>query len=163
MALTKDQKKVILDKLTDAVAKNASHVFVKFHGLNVADITKVRRALRAAGVGYTVAKKTLIKKALESGKITGTLPELDGEIALAYTNDDLTAPAREIYIFQKKLEEKIAIVGGVFEGMYKSKEEMLVLATIPSRQTLYAQFVNVINSPIQGLVMALDQIAKKQG
>ena len=159
MAVTKDQKKVILAGLTEAVTKNPSHVFVKFHQVTVADITKVRRALRAAGVGYVVAKKTLIKKALEAGHIKGTMPSLDGEVALAYSTD-LTAPAREVFAFQKQLDGKISILGGVFEGEYKTKEEMTVIASIPSRQTLLAQLANILNSPIQGFVMALDQIAK---
>ncbi len=162
MALTKDQKKDILAKLSDAVIKNASHVFVQFHGVTVADITKVRRALRGAGVGYTVAKKTLIKKALDGGKIAGTMPALEGEVALAYGNDDMTAPAREVYAFQKKLDGKVSILGGVFEGQYKTKEEMMSIATIPSRQVLYAQFVNLINSPIQRFAVVIDAIAKSK-
>ncbi len=162
MAVSKDQKKEILAKLVDAVAHNPSHVFVNFHQVTVADITKVRRALKAAGVGYVVAKKTLIKKALETGTIKGTMPSLDGEVALAYSNTDITAPAREVYAFQKSLDGKIKILGGVFEGQYKTKEEMTAIATIPSRQTLLGMFANVINSPIQGFAVALSEIAKKK-
>ena len=74
----------------------------------------------------------------------------------------LIAPAREVFAFQKKYKDNLSIVGGIFDGKYMSKEEMMAIALIPSRETLYAQFVNVINSPIQGLVMALDAIAKKK-
>jgi large subunit ribosomal protein L10 len=161
VALTKEKKKEILAGLTKAIRENPSLVFINFHKLNVADTTKMRRDLRTGGVGYVVAKKTLIKKALEEAKIAGTVPSLDGEVALAY-GADLIAPAREAYTFHKKHIEQFSILGGVFEGKFMNKEEITALASIPPLKTLYAQFVNVINSPIQGFVMALDQIAKKQ-
>lgn len=161
MARTKVQKKEILEKLENIMKDAQSMVFVNFHGLGVGDTTQVRRKLRDEKVGFFVSKKSLTKKALESKKITGTLPELVGEVGLAY-GSDLIAPAREVYEFQKKYKNNISIIGGVFEGKFMSKEEILAIALIPSQKTLQAMFVNVINSPIQGFVMALDQIAKKK-
>lgn len=162
MPRTKVEKKEILEKVEKIVKDAESLVFVNFHGLKVGDTMQVRRQLRKEGVGFFVAKKSLMRKALESvKKIEGTLPELPGEIGLAYAKD-LIAPAREVYTFEKKFKNSIAIVGGVFEGKFMSKEEMTGIALIPSPKTLQAMFVNVINSPIQGFVMALDQIAKKK-
>lgn len=161
MARTKVQKKEILEKLEGIMKDAQSMVFVNFHGLGVGDTTQVRRKLRDEKVGFFVSKKSLTKKALEGKKITGTLPELVGEVGLAY-GVDLIAPAREVYEFQKKFKNNISILGGVFEGKFMSKEEMMAIALIPSQKTLQAMFVNVINSPIQGFVMALDQIAKKK-
>jgi ribosomal protein L10 len=69
-----------------------------------------------------------------------------------------------VQAFVKSTKEKVRIVGGVFEGRYMSASEMSEIAMIPSQHTLYAQFVMLINSPIQQFVMALDQIAhKKEG
>lgn len=161
MATTKAQKQEILAGLKESIKQNPSLVFVNFHKLTVADTTLMRRGLRAGGVGYVVAKKTLIKKALAEAGVTGTMPALDGEVAVAYSAD-ITAPAREAYTFQKKFKDQYTIIGGVFEGVYKSKEEMMAIATIPPLKTLYAQLANLLNSPIQGFVMALDQIAQKQ-
>lgn len=161
MARTKIEKKEILEKLEKIVNDAKSLVFVNFHGLNVGDTTNVRRKLRTENVGFFVSKKSLTKKALDGKKIEGILPELTGEIGLAY-GSDLIAPAREVYEFQKKFKDSISILGGVFEGKFMTREEMLGIATIPSQKTLHAMFVNVINSPIQGFVMALDQIAKKK-
>ena len=121
----------------------------------------MRRELRKAQVGYMVAKKTLAKRAFDEAKIAGTIPTIVGETAMAFSSD-LIAPAREVYNFQKKFKDNISIAGGIFDGKYMSKDEMVAIAAIPSQQTLYAQFVNIINSPIQGLVMALDAIAKKK-
>ena len=161
MPISQDKKKEILKKVSEAIKGAKSLVFVNFHGLGVADSTKIRRELRGKGISYTVAKKTLVKKALEGEKISGEIPVLEGELGLAY-GEDLMSPAREIYEFQKKLDQKLSILGGIFEGQYKNKEEMLSIASIPPLQTLYAQFVNIINSPIAGLVVSLKAIADKK-
>ena len=161
MPITKDKKKEIYEKVEGAVNSAKSVVFVNFHGLPVADSTNVRRDLKANGVNFMVAKKTITKIVLEKKGIEGTMPPLDGELGLAY-GEDLIAPAREVYGFQKKFEDKLSILGGIFEGKFMNKEEMMSIATIPPLQTLYAQFVNLINSPIQGMVIALNAIAEKK-
>ena len=158
MAINKQKKKEIVEKADKILAGSQSVVFVNFKGLKVTDSTAMRKEFKKQGVGYGVIKKTLLQRALAEKKIQGNVPELDGEIAVAY-GEDLIVPAREVFNFQKKLKDNISIVGGVFEGKYMSKEEMLSIATIPSLQTLRAQFVNLINSPIQGLVIALSEIA----
>lgn len=161
MARTKAQKQEIIEKLEGVMKGANSLVFVNFHGLTVSEATEMRRALRKEDIKFVVAKKTLVKKALEKGKYTGTQPDLIGEFGLAY-GEDLVAPARGVYAFQKKFKDKAYIVGGVFEKAYMGKDEMLAIAAIPPKNVLYGMFVNVINSPIQGLVMALDQMSKKQ-
>lgn len=164
MAKTREQKKEQLKKVEDLIAefkKNGSVAFVKFGTLTVADETKLRRSLRAAGSSYAVVKKNIARLALEKSGVTGDLPPFEGQIAFAWSADQIS-PARTVYEFQKKLEKKVEIVGGIFEDRFMSKVEMTDLAMIPARETLLAQFVNIINSPIQGLVMAFDQIAKKK-
>lgn len=161
MPISKEKKKEVLAKMK-TVAAAKSLAFLNFHGLTVAQVTEIRRALREAGVSYVVAKKTLTKKALNEAGIAGELPALAGELAIAYSDSDVVAPARESFLFQKKFENKIALLGGVFEGAFVGADAMKAIALIPSLQTLRAQFVNVINSPIQGFVMALDAIAQKK-
>ena len=160
MAITKEKKKEVLDKIKDITSRD-SVVFVNFHGLPVTETVDMRSKLRGSGVSYYVAKKTLIKKAFDESGIKGDLPELEGELALVYA-DDLTAPAREIFAFQKEFDNAISILGGVFENEYLSKVEMEEIALIPGHDTLKGMFVNVINSPIQGFVMSLKAIAEKQ-
>lgn len=160
MSRTKVQKKEILEKLGKMMTDSKSLVFVNIHGLKVEDATAMRRQLTKDGVGFFVAKKTLTKKALGDKKYEGTMPELVGEFGLAY-GTDLVAPARGIYEFQKKLKDQVSITGGVFENRFMSKDDMMSIASIPPMQTLYGMFVNVINSPIQGLVVALGKIAEK--
>jgi large subunit ribosomal protein L10 len=161
MPISKAKKKEIIEDVSTVVKNSKSIVFFNFKGFSVKNTTEMRRELRKAQVGYMVAKKTLAKRAFDEAKIAGTIPTIVGETAMAYSAD-LVAPAREVYNFQKKFKDNISIAGGIFDGKYMSKDEMVTIAAIPSQQTLYAQFVNVINSPIQGLVMALDAIAKKK-
>ena len=162
MAITKDKKREILAKLEAALAEAKSVAFVGFTKLTVADASKMRGALKADGVKYFVAKKTLLKKALSERNILGTLPELPGEVAIAWTAEDETAPARGVYEFGKKLKGALTLLGGVFEGSFADAEKITAVATIPPTPVLRGMFVNVINSPIQGLVIALDKIAQKK-
>ncbi len=161
MAITKEKKGEIVAKVKSILDSSKAVVFVNFHKLPVSESTTVRKALRSQDVQFTVAKKTLTKRALNDAKIEGTMPELEGELALVYSTD-LIAPAREIFDFQKKLDGRVSILGGVFDGVYKNKTEMESIASIPSQKVLYAQFLNVINSPIQGIVLALNAIAEKK-
>ena len=161
MPISREKKKEIIDNVSSLLKDSKTVVFFNFKGFSVKNTIEMRRELKKASVGYLVAKKTLAKRAFDAAKISGDMPAVFGETAFAY-GADLVAPAREVYNFQKKFKDSISIAGGIFDGKYVSKEEMIAIAAIPSQQTLYAQFVNVINSPIQGLVMALDAIGKKK-
>jgi large subunit ribosomal protein L10 len=162
MAITKQKKSDILAKLTEALKEATSVAFVGFSKLTVTDASKMRKDLAQSGVRYYVAKKTLIKKALQEGGYKGEMPELPGEVAMAWTVDDVTAPARGVYDYSKKLKGAVALLGGVFEGMFVNKEKMTAVATIPPVPVLRGMFVNVINSPIQGFVVALDKIREQK-
>lgn len=161
MALTRDKKEAVIEKIKAAAKEAESLVFVNFHGLAISDEQTMRRALKAQGVEYFVAKKRLARRALEEVGFEGQLPELGGEFALAYGSDPV-APAREINTFAKKHKNALSIVGGVFENRFLAQSEMQEIAEIPPLQTLYAQVVNVINSPIQGLAVAVNAIAEKR-
>lgn len=161
MAISKVKKGEILSKLKKIVGDSSSVVFINFHGLPVSESSLVRKELRGKSVGYTIAKKTLIKKAFEDSKIDGSMPELPGELGIVYGKDALD-PAREIYNFQKKFDKKLQIVGGVFEGKFMTLDQMVSVAQIPGMKTLQAQFVNLINSPIQRFVIALNAIAEQK-
>lgn len=161
MALTKEKKGEIVAKLNEALKDAKSVVFVHFKGLTVADTSAMRKELRSRSVGYMVAKKTLMRRALGQLTVEGEMPKIDGEIALAYGVDPI-ASASGIAEFAKKHKDSLSIVGGIFEGRYQSQSEMEVIASIPGMQVLRGMFVNVINSPIAGLVVALHAIAEKK-
>lgn len=161
MAITRAKKGEVVEKLTNAFKNAASVVFVNFKGLTVGNTTDLRRTLKSQGVAYGVAKKSLAKRALAEQKFEGEIPNLEGELALAW-GEDLVAPSREVYAFQKKFPENLRILGGVFQGRYQSASEILAIATIPPTPILRGMFVNIINSPIQRFAIALNEIAKKK-
>jgi len=161
MAITKEKKNKIVATLKKVVDDSKSVIFVNFNKLLVKDASLLRRELKKENVNYMVAKKTLFKKVLGDSSIKGSAPEMKGEIAVAF-GEDMLAPARGIYEFQKKLDGKVNIVGGIFGGAYKSKDEMMAIAMIPSLQVLRGMFVNIINSPIQRLAIVMNQIADKK-
>ena len=160
MALTRTQKEGVVAKLKGIIEKAQTVVFVNFHGLEVADINEMRSNLREQGVGYMVAKKSLIRNAFGGSNVEGEVPALDGEVAIVYGEADPVAPANGVAVFSKKHKECFSILGGMFEGRFVDKTEMERIAAIPPLPVLHGMFVNVINSPLQGLAMALSEIAK---
>ena len=163
---TKQQKVEIVKKLEDAFKTAASTVFLHFRGVNIKEETEMRRDLRTANVKYTVAKKTLIKRALESlGHKPDEVP-LEGEVAIAHGGgDDVTAAARLMHEYGKKFlgpakEVKISIIGGLFEGKLVDQVMMQSIALIPSMQGLRGMFANIINSPRARFAIALSEVAK---
>jgi len=160
MSLNKAQKVKLVDEFSSAITDAASMTFVQFSALPVSADTEMRSKLFGEGVSYKVAKKTLLKRALDASAVEGTLPALEGNIAVAWSTQDATAPARNVHEFAQEHKDNLSIVGGIFEGKYMDAVAMNEIATIPSLQVLRGMFVNVINSPIQGLVIALNAVAE---
>src|SRR5262249_19645837 len=146
------------EKLEKAFKEGASSVFVHFTKVNVADESAMRRQMRSSGVSYFVAKKTLIRRALEALGHKHDELALEGEIAVAYGGgEDATAAARLVHEFGKKLTDKLTILGGLFEGKLVGQTHMQEIATIPPVDTLRGMFANVLNSPIQRIAIALSE------
>ena len=160
MAITRQKKEEIIAKVGDIAKSAKTLVFANFKGLTVAEQNEMRKAFRAQGIGYTVAKKSLLRRALDAAKYQGDAPALDGEIALAYGTDEL-APALELAVFVKKFGEHLAFAGGVFGGKYVGRDEITSIAAIPGLDSLRAQFVQLINSPLQRFAVVLHAKAEK--
>jgi large subunit ribosomal protein L10 len=161
MAKTRKQKEEIVSKIEGAI-KGESSVFVGFTGISVAQESTMRRQLRGEGLGYLVAKKTLLKIALKNAGHNDEV-SMPGEVAVAYsaTSTDATAAARRVHAFGKEFGvEKISILGGLFEGRLVDAKMMLEIATIPSMQVLRGMFANIINSPRQRFAVVLSKVAE---
>ena len=161
MAKTREPKKDIVEKV-EKILKGSASVFVHFTGISVAQETAMRRSMRGEGLGYVVAKKTLIRRALSALGYDSELP-MQGEVAVAYTatSDDQTAPARRVHAIGRELGEgKLSILGGIFEGKLIDAAMMQTIATIPGMDTLRGMFANIINSPRARFAIALSEVAK---
>jgi len=155
------EKEKKIAELAEKMVAAKTIVFADFRGLTVAQDTKLRRKLTEAGVEYKVAKNTLIEKAAEQKGIMGLHEFLHGPTSVAFGGDDLTAPAK--ILAEAARETKIlTIKGGMMGAKPLSKEEVMRLAELPSREMLLAMLCGTLNAPLSGLARALDQIREKK-
>lgn len=155
MPISRKKKEEIVAKVEDGLKTAESVVFVGFKGMKLGDQNAMRRELRAKGVSYYVAKKSLVERALASKNVTGTMPASKGETALVWSKDPIAA-AKGIYEFSKKFKDSLTLFGGIYQGAYQSQSEIMVLATIPSREELYSKFVGMLQATYGGVVRAFE-------
>ncbi|HUO56372.1 MAG TPA: 50S ribosomal protein L10 [Candidatus Paceibacterota bacterium] len=164
MAKTKEQKKEIVEKIEQSLKNAKAAAFVRFSGISVAQESKMRRSMRSDGVGYIVAKKTLMRRALDNLGYNHQDVPMDGEVAVAYNSgsEDPTLPANRIFTFSKDVgPEKLVILGGIFDGKFVDAAMMNEIATIPPLPVLRGKLVNLLNSPLQRFAVLLDQKAQR--
>lgn len=156
MPKSKQQKQEISRDLAVRFGKATSVVFTSFNGLGVKDNESLRSALVAKNSEYYAAKKTLLKRALEELKIEGAeTAQLDGQVAVTFGYGDEVAPAKVIADFRKNNEGKVEFLGGILEHRYIDARAVSALATLPSKEELYAKIVGSINAPVSGFVNVL--------
>lgn len=153
-------KKEIVASLVKEFASAKTIVLAEYRGLTVAQDTAMRANFRKAGVHYKIVKNTLSARAMKDAGIEGLDEMLKGPIAIAYSTDDVVAPAKALKEYADKFE-KFNLVGGVMEGKVISLAEVISLASIPSREVLYGQIVCSLISPIASLAMVLNAICEK--
>lgn len=149
MATTRQQKEEMLQEMISDMADAKGVVFVDLHGLTVEQNQELRRTLRDKGVKTKVAKKTLIVLAGKENGLEIDKSKLVGQIALAYSMEDEIAAAQELYKLGKS-NEKIQLVGGIFEGKVANQEMIMQVAQLPSREELLAKLVGSMRAPISG-------------
>lgn len=155
MAKTREQKEKLLTDMQDKLSKTKAAVFVSFKGLKVKDATALRNILRKEKIDYGVAKKTILKLALQKTGLEDVDPKkMEGNIAIAFGYDDEVAPAKLINTF-KAQNEAVQILGGILENKYIDSAKVVELANIPGKPELLAKLVGSINSPASGFVNVL--------
>ncbi|MFO0954952.1 MAG: 50S ribosomal protein L10 [Candidatus Saccharibacteria bacterium] len=156
MAKTRAQKEQDLQKLVDNLDSAKLAVLADYRGLDVPAIQELRGQLREQGITFTVAKNTLLKKA--AAKSAKEITETDafvGPMAVAFGTDEVEA-AKIVADFTKDHPE-LEIVGGIDEaGAIISKEAVMALAKLPSREQLLAQVVGTVAAPLSGMVRVMN-------
>lgn len=158
--MKRSEKDAIIDEVVERVSAAQALYFADFSGVTVAEETELRREFRKAGVGYTVAKNTLIRKALE--RVTGydkVFDHLVGPTGIAFCGDDVSAPAKIIKKFNDKTG-KFKLKAAVLEKQVYDGTKIAALASIPSRKELMASILGSLNSPITGVVGAINALAR---
>jgi large subunit ribosomal protein L10 len=155
-----EEKKKIVDRLTNEFKQAQSIVFADYRGLSVEQDTAMRVALRKGGVCYQVIKNTLSGRALKEAGIQGVDDCLKGPTAIAYSTTDVVITAKILKEYADKFDQ-LTIKGGVFEGKMISVDEVGKLALIPSKDVLYSQVVFGLVAPIASLAMIIHAIREK--
>jgi large subunit ribosomal protein L10 len=154
MAVTRAEKEQELQDLTTAFKAADSAILVDYRGLNVPQVTELRRQLRAAHAKYKVVKNTLAKRASKGTSLEGLDKYFEGTTAMAYTGEDAVALAKALTTFMKgapKLQVKAAMV----QGRAIKPAEVTDLASLPGKPELYAKLLFVLQAPMQQLVSVL--------
>lgn len=147
-------------QIASDISRAKSVILFDYRGLTVAEDTELRNEMRKAGVTYAVLKNGMVERAAAIVGIDPKLNELlHGPAAFAFGHDDAVAPARILKAFIKKVK-KCEFKGGIVEGRVVSAKDVETIADLPSREVLIARLLGSMMSPISGLAIVLDQIAK---
>ncbi len=155
------QKQAVVAELKEKIQNAVTGVLVDYSGINVADDTKLRAALREAGVEYAVVKNTLTRFAVKDAGLDELSDVLNGTTALALSNDDIIAPAKVLNDFSKD-HDFFTIKGGFVEGKVVSVAEIEKLANMPSKEGLLCMLLYALNGNVSGLARALQAVVDQK-
>lgn len=154
MPKTRAQKEQDLQELTDKLKTAKAVVFSDYRGTTVKDIDTFRRTLAKEQVFSKVYKMTLVKKALQAAGIEAGDLDYKTPVILSLSTEEETVPARLIKNVGKDIKT-INILSGILDNALATREQILVLADLPSKDQLRAQVVGTINAPVSGFVNVL--------
>ena len=157
-----EQKQAIVADLAEKIKNSPAGVVVNYQGITVEDDTKMRKALREAGVNYMVMKNSLTGRACDEVGMSDMKQYLTGMTAIAIASDNAVAPAKVLKEYAEKIES-FQILAGYLDGAVVGVETVNRLADIPSKEVLIAKLLGSIKSPLYGLAYALQAVVDKDG
>ena len=157
-----EQKQQAVAELAAQLKTSAAGVLVNYQGITVDDDTKMRKALREAGVKYMVVKNSLTGRACDEVGLSDMKQYLTGMTAIAIGGEDPIAPAKVIKEYADKVES-FSILAGYLDGAVVDAKTVEALADIPSKEVLIAKFLGSIKSPIYKFAYALQAVVDKDG
>ena len=168
-----EAKKALVQEIADKFKNAQAPVVVDYRGLNVEEVTELRKKARENNIDYKVYKNSMMRFAAKEAGVEGLLDVLVGPTAVAFCESDPVAPAKLIADFAKD-HNALEIKAGVVDGKVLDVAGVQDLAKLPPREVLVAKalgglnapiagFANVLNANLTGLVRVLNGIAEKQG
>ncbi|MBA4542368.1 50S ribosomal protein L10 [Thermoactinomyces daqus] len=157
-----EQKKAIVDEIAGKLEKSKSTIVADYRGLNVKQMNELRKQLREAGIEFQVLKNTLTRRAAEKVNLTELNEHLIGPTAIAFSYEDVVAPAKVLHTFAKE-NKALEIKGGLVEGKAVSLDEIKALAELPSREGLLSMLLSVLQAPVRNFALAVKAVAEKNG
>jgi large subunit ribosomal protein L10 len=156
-------KEAVVSEVKDKLEKSSAVVLVDYKGINVEDVTDLRKRFREAGVDYKVYKNTLFKRATSELGMESLHEFLQGTVAVAFGYDDVVAPAKTINQFLKdKPKVPITVKVGLVEGKMMNASEIKALGDLPSKDVLIAMLLGGLQGSIRNLAYMLNSIKEKK-
>ncbi|WP_163971933.1 50S ribosomal protein L10 [Oceanobacillus halotolerans] len=156
-----EQKKQLVQEIADKFRASQSTLLVDYRGLDVAEVTELRKQLRDAGVEFKVYKNTMTKRAIEDAELTELNDILVGPTAIAFSNEDVVAPAKIINSFAKE-HDALEIKGGVIEGQVAELDQIKELADLPNYEGMVSMLLSVLQAPVRNFAYATKAIADQK-
>ncbi|MGX5742559.1 50S ribosomal protein L10 [Bacillus toyonensis] len=156
-----ETKQQVVTEIADKLRASKSTIIVDYRGLTVSEATELRKQLREAGVEFKVYKNSLTRRAAESAEMAELNEFLTGPNAIAFSNEDVVAPAKVLNDFATK-HEALEIKAGVIEGKLVTLDEVKAIATLPSREGLLSMLLSVLQAPIRNLALATKAVAEQK-
>ncbi len=157
-------KQVVVDEIKEKIENSKSVTLVEFDRMDVDEITNLRSKFREENSEYKVYKNTMMRFAFEELGYNDLIGELKGSNALIFSNEDSVAGPKVAVDYTKEGDEekeKLLIKAGLLDGMVQSGTQMIAIASLPNKETLYSMLANVLQSPIQSLAGDLDNTVAK--
>ena len=155
------RKEEIVNDITKKFQDAQAVVVVDYRGLTVEEVTELRKQLRDAGVEMRVLKNTMLRRAADAAGLEGMDDVFKGPTAVAFSNEEVVAPAKIIADFAKDAEA-LEIKGGVLEGKVASVEDINKIAKLPSREGLLSMLLSVLQAPVRNTALAIKAVAEKK-
>lgn len=163
MSRNLETKEAIVSEVKEKLGKSASVVLVDYKGINVEDVTELRKRFREAGVDYKVYKNTLFKRAASELGMEGLHEYLQGTVAVAFGYNDAVAAAKTINQFLKdKPKAPISVKVGLVEGKLMNANDVKALGDLPSREILIAMLLGGLQGTVRNLAYMLNSIKEKK-
>jgi large subunit ribosomal protein L10 len=159
MAVTRADKVVELEQLEKAFKGSDSAILVDYKGMNVPQVTELRRQLRSAKASYKVVKNTIARRALKGTSFEVLEKFFEGTTAIAFTSTDPVALAKTLTTFGKTTPT-LQIKAAVVQGRAVKPAEVAELAALPGKAELYAKLLGTLNAPMVQLVTVLSAVPR---
>jgi large subunit ribosomal protein L10 len=148
-----------VDAIATKLRESTSTVVADYRGLNVAQVTLLRKQLREAGVEFQVLKNSLVSRAAASAELSDLDSVLTGPTAVAF-GTDAVAPAKILSDFAKK-NDALKIKGGIVDGRFYDAAQVKALADLPSREGLLSMLLSVLQAPVRNFALAVKAVSEK--
>jgi large subunit ribosomal protein L10 len=160
VGLNLNDKKAVVAEVSAQVANAETIAIAEYRGIEVGDLTVLRKKARESGVYLRVLKNTLVRRAVEGTPFAALADQMVGPLIYSISNDPVAA-AKVLNDFAKT-NDKLEIKAGSYAGKVLDKAGVQALASIPSREELLSKLLYVMQAPVAGFVRALDALAKQR-